>query len=259
MSVRVAQRLRPVAPGPVHRVDALAYQAMECGIGPIRHPLHQTVLHRVDVYVVHMCPVIGFVFNQMFPEATLPEAPFPAPPAHCGEPFRPWKGFGETGFDQAQPQGEIGVALRQPDHAMQVIRQHHPAVDVEPVGAAYRPDRFTQLLDMPGQEIVAVTPQQSEREEVGAARVPGASVIGHGTMISSPCIRRNTLRYCALRGLLDMPDQETIAATPQEIGREEISTSGAIRCAIAPYVVGWPTNPQVDRLRRACHGPARLE
>ena len=31
--------------------------------------------------------------------------------------------------------------------------------------------------------------------------MPGAAVIGHGTMISSPCIRRNTLRYCALRGL----------------------------------------------------------
>src|SRR3989344_1078083 len=83
---------------------------------------------------------------------------------------------------------------------MQVIRQHHPAVDVEQMLAAYRADRFTQSLDMPGQEIVVVTPQQSEREGVGSTRMPGAAVIGHGTMISSACIRRNTLRYCALRG-----------------------------------------------------------
>src|SRR3972149_1021140 len=107
-------------------------------------------------------------------------------------------------------------------------------MDAERVGAAYPTDCFTQFLDMPDQEIVIATPQQSEREEVGSARMSGTAVVGHGTMISSPCIRRNTLRYCALRGLLDMPDQETIAATPQEIGREEISTSGAIRCAIAP-------------------------
>jgi len=57
------------------------------------------------------------------------------------------------------------------------------------------------VLDIPGQEIGVATPQQSERKEVGSARMPGAAVIGHGTMISSPCIRRNTLRYCALRGL----------------------------------------------------------
>jgi len=70
------------------------------------------------------------------------------------------------------------------------------------MGAAYPTDCFTQFLDMPDQEIVIATPQQGEREEVDSARMPGASVIGHGTMISSPRIRRNTLRYCALRGLL---------------------------------------------------------
>src|SRR3989344_3704469 len=84
---------------------------------------------------------------------------------------------------------------------MQMIRQHHPAMDVERMGAAYHTDCFTQFLDMPDQEIVIATPQQSEREEVGSARMSGAAIVGHGTMISSPCIRRNTLRYCALRGL----------------------------------------------------------
>jgi hypothetical protein len=67
--------------------------------------------------------------------------------------------------------------------------------------ATYRFNRFTQPLDMPGQEIVIAAPQQSEREEVGSARMSGAAVVGHGRMISSRCIRRNTLRYCALRGL----------------------------------------------------------
>ena len=102
------------------------------------------------------------------------------------------------GFDQAQPQGEIGIALRQLNHAMQMIRQHHPAMDVEWMGGAYRADRFTQPLDVPGQEIVAAAPQEIEREEVGSARMSGASIIGYGIMISSLCIRRNTLRYCAL-------------------------------------------------------------
>ncbi len=44
---------------------------------------------------------VSFVFNQVFPEPTLPDAPFPAPPAHRGKPFRPRKGFRKTGFDQA--------------------------------------------------------------------------------------------------------------------------------------------------------------
>jgi hypothetical protein len=34
--------------------------------------------------------------------------------------------------------------------------------------ATYRPDRFTQPLDIPGQEIAIAAPQQSEREEVGS-------------------------------------------------------------------------------------------
>jgi hypothetical protein len=78
---------------------------------------------------------------------------------------------------------------------MQMIRQHHPAVDIERMGAAYRPNRFTQRLDMSGQEIVVVTPQQSEREEVGSARMSGAAVIGHGTMISCPV---HSAQYAAL-------------------------------------------------------------
>ncbi|MHB8535589.1 MAG: hypothetical protein ACYDBW_09105, partial [Sulfuricaulis sp.] len=59
-------------------------------------------------------------------------------------------------------------------------------MNVEWMGTAYPADRFTQTPDMPGQEIVVAAPQQGEREEVRSARMPGASIVGHGTMISFP-------------------------------------------------------------------------
>jgi hypothetical protein len=80
-------------------------------------------------------------------------------------------------------------------------------MDIERMFATYRPNRFTQPLDMPSQEIVVAAPQQSEREEVGSTRMSGATVVGHGRMISFWCIRRNTLRYCALRSLAMIGDE----------------------------------------------------
>ena len=73
MSIGISQAVRIDASRPVYRVDTRDHQPMKSGIGPTPHARYQTMLHWVDVHVIHVRPVIGFVFDQMFPEATLPD------------------------------------------------------------------------------------------------------------------------------------------------------------------------------------------
>jgi hypothetical protein len=62
------------------------------------------------------------------------------------------------------------------------------------VAMAYRPHRLSQQLNMPGQQVVALPLQQIDGEEIGAARVPGATIVRHGGSITAIGIWRNALR-----------------------------------------------------------------
>ena len=55
---------------------------------------------------------------------------------------------------------------------------------------------------MPRQQIVSVTLQQIDGEEIGAARMPGATVVGHGASIAGFDIWCNALRLLHPTGLL---------------------------------------------------------
>jgi hypothetical protein len=43
-------------------------------------------------------------------------------------------------------------------------------------------DVGTEFIDMPYEQVVACAAQQVNGEEVGAALVPGASIVGHATL-----------------------------------------------------------------------------
>jgi hypothetical protein len=76
MSVGASQTVRVDISRPVYRADTRSHQPMESGIGPIFRDPRQAMLYRVDVHVIHVRPVISFILDQMFPEATLPDAAF---------------------------------------------------------------------------------------------------------------------------------------------------------------------------------------
>jgi len=53
---------------------------------------------------------------------------------------------------------------------------------------------IAQLINMPRQQIVAMPLQKIDGEKIGAARMPGATIIGHDGSIVNIRMRRNALR-----------------------------------------------------------------
>ena len=84
---------------------------------------------------------------------------------------------------------------------MQMIGQRHPPMYGKGVALPHRLHRFSQHIVMSGQQIVTVPLQQVDGEEIGAARMPGATIIRHGGSIGVIDIRRNALRLLRPTGL----------------------------------------------------------
>lgn len=74
--------------GPIWRVHALLDQAVECRVRPIGHACDEAVLHRIDVHVIHVRPIVRFVADYVFPVTALPDAALAASLADRGAAFR---------------------------------------------------------------------------------------------------------------------------------------------------------------------------
>jgi len=109
-----------------------------------------------------------------------------------------------AGLFDVSHMGEIEIAGRQGPDAMQVIRQHHPAIDHKRPAATDIPHHRAQHIDMPDQSVVRETLQQVDREEITATGNAVTAVIGQGSFLAMFCIlvvssksgiiRRNSLR-----------------------------------------------------------------
>jgi hypothetical protein len=62
---------------------------------------------------------------------------------------------------------------------MQMIRQHHPAVNDERMIHTIVANDRSQQIDMAHEQVIVVAFEKIHREEIGAAFKPCASVIGH--------------------------------------------------------------------------------
>ena len=60
---------------------------------------------------------------------------------------------------------------------MHVIRQYYPCVNFEEVTLFDRTDDLSQHVDMLDEQIASFAFEEIDGEEIGAARMPGASVI----------------------------------------------------------------------------------
>lgn len=89
---------------------------------------------------------------------------------HRRAPFDDRQAFGEPRLDQPPAHGKIRVFGRQSHHAAHVFRQHHPAVDRERMCPRHLPEHVAQRADMPRQQVVAMSLQGVDREEVGSPK-----------------------------------------------------------------------------------------
>lgn len=213
------------------------------------------MLERIDMDVVQMRRVVSLAADAMFPETALPDTTFPIAASSGIAILQRGHGADETDFDGFDAIGKIVIAGRQSDHAMHMIRQHHPAIDMKWTLASSQPHRLTQRVDMIHQQAGA-TFQQREGQEIRSARHPPASIVGHGHSPEhqspnhtsgnpSPPIRQKaggkvSHRVCIppsaaagnggspLRGI-----HPTVASPPQPVGRNpgKAGSSAAVRPA----------------------------
>ena len=160
---------------------------MEARIRPMPHLRHVPMLHRVPMDVIDMPIEVGLITDEMFPESMLPQGalvPFSAARIH---PFRSIESglatLRDHPLDDTPTVGEILISGRQCPDGMHVVRQQHPSLDHKRMGRTKRSDRFPQgraHIDI-GEKGLA--PIGVDREEIGATRHMGATVISRGGII----------------------------------------------------------------------------
>lgn len=114
----------------------------------------------------------------MLPEAPLPDGPLAAGHTGPGAPLGGRNRADEADLDRLDAVGEVVVSLRQGDDAVHVFGQHHPGIDHEGTFPPRAPHRLAQGIDVPDQQVRAPL-RQVDREEIGSARDPEASIVRH--------------------------------------------------------------------------------
>ncbi len=137
--------------------------------------------------------VIPLIADRVFPESALPNAPVAAPDHCVGSRLDCRQRFGEPLLDRAQPPRIIAIPIWQRPHAMHMIRQHDPGIDMERMRRANRPHRRPKGIDPRHQQIAPPVPQ-GDREEIGPARNPNPPIIRHRPPREQAQRRRESLR-----------------------------------------------------------------
>jgi hypothetical protein len=72
---------------PIKREYSCANVAMKRGVRPIAYARDETVLERVDIAILDVARVVGFITYQVLPEPALPDAALVACHANCAAGF----------------------------------------------------------------------------------------------------------------------------------------------------------------------------
>lgn len=105
------------------------------------------MLDRIDPALLYMRPKVGLVTDMPLPEPALPDSPFlPGLVAWTKRPQG--QAAREPRLDQPPPHRIVRVALGQGPDRMQMVRQHHPGIDLDGPFGARPPNRVSQGADM---------------------------------------------------------------------------------------------------------------
>ena len=157
---------------------------MKTRIRPIHHAPGIPMLHRIEMQIIHMTRIIPLIADRMLPKAPLPDTPLAPRRPDKRTPFRFRKLSCEPRLDEPPTIGEIEIPRRQGPDTMQMIRQHHPAIDHKRPAAADIPHHRAQHIDMPDQSVIRETLQQVDREEITATGNAVTAVIGQGSFLA---------------------------------------------------------------------------
>jgi hypothetical protein len=153
---------------PIERDQACTYVAMERGMGPIAHAGDKAMLERIDPAIFDVARVIGFVADQVLPEAALPDAALVARDANGTASLQLRQTLREAALDQPPTGREVAIAWRQLQDRMQVIWQDDECADFEVVGLSRGGDRLAQrcvLWITYGNEPMALWPCYPQKEQ----------------------------------------------------------------------------------------------
>ena len=230
-----------IRPTPIERINTLLDTTMKTRIRPIHHAPGIPMLHRIEMQIIHMTRIIPLIADRMLPKAPLPDTPLAPRRPDKRTPFRFRKLSCEPRLDKPPAIGEIEIPGRQCPNAMQVIRQHHPAIDHKRPAVTDIPYHGAQHIDIPDQSVIRETLQQVDRKKITATGNAVTSVIGQGSFLAMFCIlvvnsksgimRRNSLR--SLRPTLADPYVDSMG---QSMRRNS-------RCSLRPTLATLPNYP----------------
>ena len=135
---------------PIGWQDAKPHILMKTGIGPIRHPLYQVMLHRVIVDVINMLLQVILIAYQVLPKSPLPYSFFALAEFARATPGVSRKGLRKRGLDALPARGKIAVIRRQFPQRMQMFGQNTNGDCFNGSGlhnSAIRPPQQSNLLD----------------------------------------------------------------------------------------------------------------
>ncbi|SUS07709.1 conserved hypothetical protein [Candidatus Defluviicoccus seviourii] len=69
---------------------------------------------------------------------------------------------------------------------MEVIGEHNPGVDLERVSAAGEANGIPELIDVPGQQVIAAPLQQIDGKEITPSQYAVSAVVGNLSLPPSP-------------------------------------------------------------------------
>jgi len=112
----------PHIPSPICGKNALLDIAMEAAERPIAHTRDETVLHRIEVYVVNVPFQIRVIANCVLPIAALPDAFLALEQLACRTPLR-FQAARKAAFDQIPPRCKVDIEIRKRPNCMEMVRQ----------------------------------------------------------------------------------------------------------------------------------------
>lgn len=129
--------------------------------------------------IINMRGIIAVTDNGVFPEAPLPDATFLAFELHSRALLVLRNGFRKSFFNRLPAPGIIRIVFRQCPDTMQMIRQHHPRIDMKRAGLSGFTNGITQYVNMLHQQ-TGLAVKQIDGKEIRTTRKAIAPVIGHG-------------------------------------------------------------------------------
>lgn len=252
-SFKRGYRHQVISSRPVLRIQASFDRSVKSGKRPILDAGHQTMLERIDMDVVQMRSVVSLAADAMLPETALPDTTFPIAASSGIAILQRGQGADETDFDGFDAIGKIIIAGRQGDHAMHMIWQHHPAIDMKRALTPSQPHRRAQRVDMLHQQAGAAF-QQREGQEIRSARHAPASIVRHGHTPECQSSNHKAADSCQpIRQKASDKASHMVCAQPSAVDRP----FGASTLQWHPVQAGTTTTPSPSLARTVGRNPGK--